>query len=167
DDARQDVMAILAERPQSETALRLAFNLSRGRTDAPALLDRLLQVHPSCANLAEAVKFYSSTAEQDKAAQLEQQLSVCAPESLQYARTLAESGRHGAAAAFLQQFIVRNALHRSARRLLVEQLVLSSQQSAARLQAQQLSDLAPNAGSYARLVDAPETVQDSRSRRAA
>jgi uncharacterized protein DUF3857 len=167
DDARLDVTAILSERPQSETALRLAFNLSRGHTDAPALLDRLLQQHPSCANLTEAVKFYSSTAEQDRAGLLEQQLSVCAPESLQYARTLAESGRHGAAAAFLQQFIARNPFHRSARRLLVEQLVLSGQQSAAHLQAQQLSDLAPNARSYAGLAENPESVQDSRSRRAA
>src|SRR4029077_16358696 len=49
DDARQDVMSILAERLQSETALQLAFNLSRSQTQAPGLLDRLLELHPSCA----------------------------------------------------------------------------------------------------------------------
>jgi len=54
DDTRQDVMSILAEHPQSETALQLAFNLSRGQTDAPGLLDRLLDLHPSCARLADA-----------------------------------------------------------------------------------------------------------------
>ena len=167
DDTRQDVMRILAERPQSETALQLAFNLSRGRTEAPGLMGRLLELHPSCARLAQAVKFYSSTAEQDKAAQIEQQLAACAPESLQYARTLAESGRNSAAAAYLQQVIVRNPLHRAARRLLVEQLVLSSQQGAARLQAKQLHELAPNARTYARLAEEPGTLQDSKSARAA
>ena len=49
-------------------------------------MGRLLELHPSCARLAEGVKFYSSAAEQDKAAQMEQQLTTCAPESIQYAR---------------------------------------------------------------------------------
>lgn len=167
DDTRQDVMSILAEHPQSETALQLAFNLSRGQTDAPGLLDRLLDLHPSCARLADAVKFYSAIAEQDKARQIEQQLPACAPESLQYPRMLAESGRHGAAAAYLQQMIVKNPLHRAARKLLVQELVLSNQQGAARLQAKQLRDLAPNARSYAQLVQDPNSAQDSKSQRAA
>jgi cellulose synthase operon protein C len=167
DEARQEAMSILAARPESETALQMAFNLSRSHAEAPALLARLLELHPSCARVADAVKFYSAAAEQDRARQLEQQLSACAPEPLQYARVLSEAGRHGAAAAYLQQIIVKNPLHRAARRFLIEQLVLSGQQSAARLQAQQLHDLAPNARSYARLARDPESVQDSRSRRAA
>jgi tetratricopeptide (TPR) repeat protein len=166
DEARVEVMNILAERPQSETALQLAFNLSRNQTNAPELLARLLDLHPSCTHLAEGVRFYSSAAEQDKAAQLEQQLASCAPESLQYARILAEAGRNSAAAAYLQQLIGRNPLHRAARRLLVEQLVLSNQQSAAQLQARQLHDLAPNARSYARLAEDPGSAQDSKSQRA-
>ena len=166
DETRQEIMRILAERPQSEAALQMAFNLSRGRTEAPGLMGRLLELHPSCARLAQAVKFYSSTAEQDKARQIEQQLATCAPESLQYARTLAESGRNSAAAAYLQQVVVRNPLHRVARRLLVEQLLLSNQQGAARLQAKQLHELAPNARSYARLAEDPGTLQDSKSPRA-
>ena len=53
DETGSEIMAILAERPQSETALQLAFNLSRrGRTEAPALMGRLLELHPSCARLA-------------------------------------------------------------------------------------------------------------------
>lgn len=167
DDARPELARILAERSQSETALQLAFILARGQTEAPGLLERLLEVHPSCGRLAEAVKFYSSAAEQDRARQIEQQLPACAPESLQYARMLAESGRHSAAAAYLQQLIVKNPLHRAARRLLVEQLVLSGQQSAARLQARQLRDLSPNARSYTRLAEDPAAAQDSRSQRAA
>jgi hypothetical protein len=167
DEARQEAMSILAARPESEIALQMAVNLSRGQAEAPALLARLLELHPACARLVDAVKFYSTAAEQDRARQLEQQLSTCAPESLQYARVLSEAGRHGAAAAYLQQLIVKNPLHRAARRLLVEQLVLSGQQSAARLQARQLHDLAPNARSYSRLARDPESVQDSRSRRAA
>ncbi|HKV93253.1 MAG TPA: DUF3857 domain-containing protein [Candidatus Angelobacter sp.] len=166
DDIRLEVMNILGQRPQSETALQLAFNLSRNQADAPQLLARLLEQHPSCAHLSEAVTFYSSTAEHDKAAQLEQQLATCAPESLQYARTLAEAGRNSAAAAYLQQLIVKNPLQRAARRLLVEQLVLANQQSAASLQAKQLHELAPNARRYARLAEDPDLARDSKSQRA-
>jgi hypothetical protein len=166
DDTRQEVMRLLSDRPNSETALQLAFNLSRARTEAPGLMTRLLELHPSCARLAQAVKFYSSTAEQDKARQMEQQLASCAPESLQYARTLAEAGRNSGAAAYLQQLITRNPLHRAARRMLVEQLALSTQLEAAHLQAKQLREIAPNDGKFARLED-PGKLQDSRSPRAA
>ena len=144
--ARTDVMSILAERPQSETALQLAFSLSRhNQIEAPTLLSRLLESHPSCARLAEAVKFYNSTAEQDKARRMEQQLEKCSPESLYYARLLSESGRHSAAAAYLQQIVTRNPWHRVARRFLVEQLAADNQLSAAKLQARQLSGIAVNA----------------------
>jgi hypothetical protein len=166
DEVRQEVMRLLSDRPNSETALQLAFNLSRIRTEAPGFMARLLELHPSCARLAQAVKFYSSTAEQDKARQMEQQLASCAPESLQYARTLAEVGRNSGAAAHLQQLITRNPLHRAARRMLVEQLALSSQLEAAHLQAKQMREIAPNDGKYARLED-PGKLQDSRSPRAA
>jgi Domain of Unknown Function with PDB structure (DUF3857) len=167
DDARPDVISILAERPLSETALQLAFSLARNhQVEAPALLSRLLELHPSCARLAEAVKFYNSTAEQNKALSIEQQLTSCAPESLQYARLLSESGRHSAAAAYLQQVVTKNPYHRAARRFLVEQLALDNQLSAAKLQATQLSDMAPNAQSYLRLAADPVAAQDSKSQRA-
>lgn len=51
--------------------------------------------------------------------------------------------------------------------MLVEQLELSNQPSAARLQAKQLHDLAPNARSYAQLAEDPGSAQDSKSQRAA
>lgn len=165
--ARPDVMSILAERPQSEAALQLSFSLSRrNQVDGPALLSRLLESHASCARLADAVKFYNSAAQQDKARRVEQQLASCAPESLQYARLLAESGRHSAAAAYLRQLVTRNPLHRAARRFLVEQLLLDNQISAAKLQARQLRDIAVNAHSYAHLAEDPGVAQDSRSERA-
>jgi len=167
DTARPDVMALLAERPQSETALQLAFSLSRrNQAEAPALLGRLLELHPSCARLGEGIKFFSSAAEQDKTRRLEQQLTSCAPESMQYARLMAESGRHSAAAAYLRQMVMRNPLHRAARRFLLEQLLLDSQLSAAKLQAKQLKDIALNARDYTSLADDPEVAQDSRSQRA-
>ena len=167
DSARPEVISILAERPQSEMALQLAFRLSRhNQVDAPALLTRLLESHPSCARLADAVKFYNSTAEQDKARRIEQQLMSCAPESLYYARLLSESGRHGAAAAYLQQLVAKNPFHRAARRFLVEQLALDNQLSAAKLQATQLSNMAANAPDYRRLADDPLAAQDSKSERA-
>jgi Domain of Unknown Function with PDB structure (DUF3857) len=167
DAVRTEVMSILAERPQSETALQLAFSISRrNQADAPALLGRLLELHPSCSRLAEAVKFHSSTAEQDKARRIEQQMASCAPESLQYARILSESGHHSSAAAYLQQLIARNPLHRAARRFLIEQLVLDNQISAAKLQARQLNSIALNTQNYSLLAEDPGKTQDSRSQRA-
>jgi hypothetical protein len=164
---RADVMSILAERPQSETALQLAFNLSqRNQVDGPALLARLLESHSSCARLAEAVKFYNAAAQQDRSRAVEQQIASCAPESLQYARQLAESGRHSAAAAYLQQLVARNPLHRAARRILVEQLLLDSQISAAKLQAKQLREMAANARDYVPAVGDTAVAADSRSERA-
>ena len=79
-------------------------------------------------------------------------MASCAPESLQYARLLAESGRHSAAAAYLQQLVTKNPLHRAARRLLVEQLLLDNQISAAKLQARQLREIAANARDYVPIV---------------
>jgi tetratricopeptide (TPR) repeat protein len=164
---RPEVMGILAERPQSETALQLAFGISRSnQVDAPALLRRLLELHPSCMRLAEAVKFYNAAAEQDKAGKIEQQLARCAPDSLEYAQLLSESGRHSAAAAYLQELITRNPLHRAARRFLIKQLLLDNQTDAAKLQAKQLRDIAVNATSYARLAEDPAVIQDSTSQRA-
>ena len=167
DAVRTEIMSILAERPQSETALQLAFSVSRrNQADAPALLGRLLELHPSCSRLAEAVKFHNSTAEQDKASRIEQKLGSCAPESLHYARVLAESGRHSAAAAYLQLVVTRNPLHRAARRFLIEQLALDNQFSAAKLQARQLSAIAVNTKNYSRLAEDPDAAQDSKSQRA-
>lgn len=167
DAAHSEVMSILAERPQSETALQLAFTLSRANhADAPMLLSRLLEAHPACMRLAEAVKFYNSTAEQDKARRMEQQLATCAPESLQYARVLSASGRHSAAAAYLQQMVAKNPFHRAARRLLIEELALDNQMSAAKLQAKQLNELAVSTQIYRRLADDPTAAQDSKSQRA-
>jgi hypothetical protein len=165
--ARSDVMGMLAERPQSEMALQLAFTLSRrNQVDGPAVLSRLLESHPSCSRLVEAVKFYNSAAEQDKARKVEQQLASCAPESMQYPRLLADSGRHSAAAAYLQQLVTRNPLHRAARRFLMEQLLLDNQVSAAKLQATQLREIAASARGYVHLADDAGVAQDSRSERA-
>src|SRR6185503_5617415 len=164
---RAEVMAVLAERPQSETALQLAFNLSQhNQMDGPALLTRLLGSHASCARLAEAIKFYNAAAQQDKAQNVEQQIARCAPESLEYARLLAKSGRHSAAAADLQQLVARNPLHRAARRFLVEQLLLDNQISAAKLQARQLREIAANAPDYIPELNETGVARDSRSERA-
>lgn len=167
DSANADVMSILAERPQSEAALQLAFSLSRNhQAEAPALLGRLLESHPSCVHLVDAIKFYNSTAEQDKASHAEQQLAKCAPENLHYARVLADSGRHSAAGAYLQQIVSKNPLNRPARKFLIEQLALDNQLDAAKLQARQLSEIAANTHSYAHLADDPNAAQDSKSQRA-
>ena len=79
---------------------------------------------------------------------------------------LAESGRHSAAAAYLQQLVTRNPLHRAARRMLVEQLLLDNQISAAKLQAKQLREMAANARDYVPALKDTGVAPDSRSERA-
>ncbi len=166
DSARRQAASLARRHPQSETAVHLAFSLSRAKPmEAENLLARLLELHPSCAHLSEALEFYNAGGELNNAQRVEQQLAGCAPRSLDYARSLSDSGRHAAAASALQQLIAANPLDRAARRLLVEQLVLDNQPDAARQQARELHKIAPNSAEFRRLADDPAAALDSNSPR--
>jgi len=159
--------AIAKQRPDSEIAARAAFDLHRSMPrSANEYLSRLIALHPSCSNLREALKFFTAAGEQASAQHAERQLADCAPESLAYARALADSGRHAEAASRLQQFLAVNPLNRSARKLLLEELVLSNQPDLARKQLSELRSIAPNAAGLADLMAAPEKLLDSSSPRA-
>lgn len=166
-ELRAEVANLEQQRPESEAVAQLALHLARGDSSAMAqAFRRLLHLHPTCARLTEAVKFFSSVGDQVSAEKLEQELLRCAPESLDYPRVLSEAGRHGEAAILLQQKLAHNGLNRTARRMLVQELVLPGELNKARAQARQLHKIAPNSPVFAHLAADPTAVLDSRSPRA-
>lgn len=162
-----EVEYLLKHRPDSEAVNELYVRLPQQDSSATAqAFARLLALHPSCAHLSEALKFYNAQGDQAAGQSTEEQLDRCAPESLDYARALAESGRHKEAAIILQQKLAHNPLNRNAGRMLVEQLVLSNALNQARLQAERLRRLAPGNSLYATIAADPIKVLDSNSARA-
>ncbi|MGE5322791.1 MAG: DUF3857 domain-containing protein, partial [Actinomycetota bacterium] len=164
---RADVEDLLQRRPDSEEVNELSLRVAQEDTGATAqAFTRLLALHPSCARLSEALRFYSSQGDQTVAQNTEEQLARCAPESMDYARVLSDSGRHKEAAIILQQKLAHNPWNRSARRMLVEQLVLSNALSQARMPADRLRRLSPGNRFYADIAADPLKVLDSNSARA-
>ncbi len=166
-DEQEQAIILARQHPQSERAALLALDLFRNNlAEGGKLLSRLLELHPSCAHLAQAVEFYNLSGDLGRAQLAERQMDGCAPGSLEYARALSETGRHGEAAAVLTAVVAANPLDRAARRLLVEQLVLNGQPDAAREQATQLHEIAPNAAGFLRLAQDPAVVLDGNDPRA-
>lgn len=162
-----EVEYLLKHRPDSEAVNELYLRLPEEDSSATAqAFARLVALHPSCSHLSEALKFYNSQGDQAAAQSTEDQLARCAPESLDYARVLAESGRHKEAAMILQQKLAHNPLSRNTSRMLVEQLVLSNAMNQAKLQAERLRRLAPGNRFYATVAADPLKVLDSNSARA-
>lgn len=167
DELRAEIADLERQRPDSETVAQLALYLARGDSSATAqALSRLLDLHPTCARIVQTVKAYTSIGDQVGAQRLEQGLLRCAPESLDYSRFLSETGRHNEAASLLQQKLAHNYLNRAARRMLVQELVLSGELEKARQQAQKLHNIAPESSAFARLSADPAAVLDSNSQRA-
>jgi tetratricopeptide (TPR) repeat protein len=165
--SRSEVATLQKLRPDSEAVAQLAVNLSRANPESmTTALARLIRLHPTCASLSAALKLYDSEGAQASAEATEQQLARCAPESLDYAHVLSASGRHRAAIAFLERRLKHNPLNRSARHMLVQELVLAGDLRKAKNQALQLHRMAPGSASYARLASDPAAVLDSRSERA-
>ena len=83
--------------------------------------------HPSCATLVEAMNFFQSQGEPAKATSAQQQLNGCAPESLDYAQSLSEVGRHAESAEALRALIAIAPLNRKARLMLVRELQMAGE----------------------------------------
>ncbi|HET9182584.1 MAG TPA: DUF3857 domain-containing protein [Candidatus Angelobacter sp.] len=162
---RAEIEYLVRRRPDSEAVNELSLRVAQDSGARSLAYARLLSAHPSCAHLREALKFYNSQSNQPAAQNTELQLSRCAPESVDYARVLADSGRHKDAAIFLEQKLAHNPLDRGARRMLVEQLVLSSALNQAKVQADRLRRLAPGNPFYASMAADPWKVLDSNSAR--
>lgn len=167
DEQRFGIADLERQRPESEGVAQLVLNVVRGDSSATVqALSRLLDLHPTCSRMAEALKAYTSLGDQSHAQTLEERLLHCAPDSLEYPRTLSEAGRHQEAAALLRQRLAHNHLDRAARRMLVRELVLSGELAEAGEQAQELHKIEPGSPDFARLAADVATVLDSHSERA-
>lgn len=166
-ELRAEILKLAQQRPGSEMAVNLVLRVAGSDMQIRArAFAHLLDLHPACSYLLEAARFYNFAGDPANAQKTEQRMATCAPESLQYARVLSDSGRHRDSAAFLEQKIRKNPLNRSARKLLVQELVLSDQLDKARKQALELHSIAPGSRIYAKLSSDPSAVLDSNSLRA-
>ena len=166
-ELRAQILNLAQQRPESEAVANLAVRVAGSDTQAKAqAFAHLLELHPACSYLLDAVRFYEFASDPANAEKAEQQLAACAPESLHYPRLLSDSGRHRDAAAVLLQKLAANPLNRAARKLLVQELVLSDQLEKAKKQAQDLHSIAPGSQLYAKLASNPAAVLDSNSLRA-
>jgi tetratricopeptide (TPR) repeat protein len=162
DSAAKQIDAI----PSSQTSAALQFLLAQTATRRPSsasalngngldeesLLIRRMAVHPSCATLHEAMNFYQGRGDTAKATSVQQQLNGCAPESLDYAQSLSEEGRHAESAEALRALIAIAPLNREARLMLVRELQMAGEDEAAQRSAAAWLHVAPNAESYHRLA---------------
>lgn len=165
-ELRAEIEDLLKRRPDSEAVNELSVRVPQEDSSATGqAFARLLGLHPSCAHLSEVLKFYNSQGDQQAAQSTEQQLARCAPESMEYARLLSDSGRHKDAVIVLEQKLAHNPFNRSARRMLVEQLVLSNALNQAKVQAERLRRLAPGSHLYEQLTADPLKILDSNSAR--
>ena len=158
------VNGVLVVRPGDSEALRIAITAWQGNGSSPATLSELwkrqIAAHPSCQNLRAAMNFYRQKSDEFAAASTERKLDGCAPESLDYARALSEQGSHAEAARWLQQFSAAAAFDRNAHLMLIREMQLAGEDSAAQQAAVDWLRIAPNAANYHRLAASAEPASD-------
>ncbi len=115
---------------------------------------RRLTEHPSCETSDRAMMFYRNQGQFAEDAAAQQKLDGCASESLAYANSLANQGRHAEAAQALHQLLAAAPLNRSARLMLIRELQLAGDESGAERAAAEWLRIAPNASEYRRLATA-------------
>lgn len=151
---------VVSARPLDAHALEIlaaAANRTSGSSEDELWLRRIA-AHPSCVTLQRAVNFYRTQGDIVKADSVQQKLNGCAPDSLDYAKSLSEQGRHSESAEALQRVVSAAPLDRDARLMLVRELQLAGDDEAAQRAAVEWLHIAPNAGNYHRLavaVDPP------------
>ena len=161
---------VIAARPSDAVALQTLTAVSDHdpladvSSERANLWSRLIAVHPSCAVARKAIVFYRENARAADLRSAEQKLEGCSPESLDYARALSADGDHAGATASLQKLLAAAPLNRAAREMLVRELQLSGDDTAAQQAAAEWLRIAPNAEDYHRLAaDAVATGQEGRN----
>ncbi|MGB7552986.1 MAG: tetratricopeptide repeat protein, partial [Candidatus Korobacteraceae bacterium] len=136
------------------------MTLANSAGEARLLWSRRLAEHPSCETFNRAMIFYRTQGQLAEAAATQQKLDGCAPESLAYAQSLADQGRHSQAAQALRQLLAAAPLNRSARLMMVRELQLAGDASEAERAADAWLRIAPNASEYRRLAAAASSSDD-------
>ncbi len=117
--------------------------------DEEAALRVLAERSAACKDLRRAADFFLSRQDVLSAGALEPRLEACDP--LAFARLVASSGDHRAAADAAAKAIQRNPIDRSAREFQVRQLMLAGLHPQAASAARELAELAPNSELYREL----------------
>ncbi|MGH9521637.1 MAG: tetratricopeptide repeat protein, partial [Terriglobales bacterium] len=167
DDALQHLSRVLGRRAyfapaedlMGQIAVRMHLPVRASRS-----IEILLDIHPSCDVLRRAQHFFAGQARYDRARQVDDGLSECGLDSIAYATSLSESGRHQEAAAAAQQVVARNPLDRNARQMLARELALAGDADGARAAIQALAKIAPNSARFRRMADTnadPLTLLDN------
>lgn len=166
EDALQQLKRSLARNAESERGLQLLSRIAvrcGWMEEATSAVERMVQVHPSCAILEDAADQLTSAGEKAKAAKLELQMQHCSPGSLTYANWLSAKGRHMDAARAAEAAIRGNPTDREARELEIRELVLSGDVKVATSQASALAQLAPGSARYGRATSDPARLLNSES----
>lgn len=120
-------------------------------------MEILVDLHPACDILRRAQHFFAHQALYDRARQIDADLSECGTDTVAYADSLSDSGRHQEAAAAAQQVVAHNPLDRGARETLARELALAGDGDAARKTINELAAMSPNSQQYRRMAAAAQT----------
>ena len=142
------------DEPRS-VATNTAASSRAAESDEAKSLTQRIATHPTCQTLLAAIAFYRQEGDTAGAHSVQQKLDGCAPESLDYARSLSEDGHHAAAARALERLVAAAPLNRAARQMLVRELQLSGDDERAQRAAAEWLRIAPNAENYHRLAAGP------------
>ncbi|HEX7961560.1 MAG TPA: DUF3858 domain-containing protein [Terriglobales bacterium] len=124
-----------------------------------AILQRLA-LHPSCAAISEAEKFYANSLQLKRASELDAHLEHCSSVPSLYWEALSRRGNPQLALSSMFLFSKKHSLDRSVRLKLVRELVDLGQMRQAQQEAKALSNLSPNSAWFRRLSDNPELILD-------
>jgi Flp pilus assembly protein TadD len=120
--------------------------------DANKAIATEIELHPSCAILNDAAQYFSASGDVDQARRIIGKLDHCAPESLDFATQLANTGDHAQAAHAALQIAQENPTNRQARAFAVKELMLAGDMAGAKRTAQELVRIAPNSAPFAALL---------------
>ena len=157
EEALSRLQKVLAARPEFAPAEGLMADIAirmHWPFEATKALELHIRLHPDCAAIRQAQRFFAAHARYERAQELDKDLELCEPDSLAYARSLSEAGRHQQAAAAAQKVVTARPLHREARELLVRELVFSGATGQAAEAARELAALAPNSTPYRQMAQA-------------
>ncbi|HJW99696.1 MAG TPA: DUF3858 domain-containing protein, partial [Terriglobales bacterium] len=148
--------------PAQELKFQLAAHFA-WRTEQAASLQQRLRLHPGCSALADAIKFYDSTGQQQQADFHETRLAHCSLKPYQYWEELGRRGKHQRVITSVDRVLLRDPHDRHALTVGIREAVLANDQSAAERYAHRLHAIAPNWSWAELLISHPAAILDSRS----
>jgi tetratricopeptide (TPR) repeat protein len=161
EEAWQRASRVAQDRPDFFPAQEIVARIASARdwtVETIAAIDAILRIHPSCAAIEDAYRFYNGHAQFGRASDLLNRLSGCAPGSTAYISALSDAGDHDKAVRAAAKMLLSDPLSRQLRYLEVKELALAGRTAEALEAAQQLAALAPNSSYYRRLASSGEDL---------